>query len=226
MKKPSSVIILFWWLSFLPLLTFPKNPEPDSLKKKFLVVKFAPLTFLDVDAGLQIGIENKILKFLSIQNEFGYLFLRYRIYDILEVLDSSYSFRPPEKYYFRGFSYKSELRFYFFTESAFQGFYFAPQFMYKKDEWKEKHWVNSEEVELPNSKIIFQENLKLGFQHIFARGFSLDIFAGAGIKERTLGVIKVNNYYSRYLLVSSVTTEKQQRVYPALTAGFKMGWAF
>ena len=188
-----------------------------SNKSRKYIIKFAPTALLDYDAGLQIGIENKINPAWTVQNEFSYLFGSG--IDI-EGFDNRKNVK--------GFAYKGEFRRYKLSRSAdFKGFYWAPQFMYKQvayDIWQETfsydtltsietyhYWTT------PIVKIVYAENFKLGYQYLAPSGFIFDSYLGAGM--RTILFTKNKNFAEEH-------SSFPQGTLPNFTAGFKLGWIF
>lgn len=230
MKK---IILFIFFLLFICALT--TEAQNDTLR---FIIKLSPTAILDVDAGIQLGIENRISKNLSLQNELSYLFYA-------GLFGKENLFNNPKRSDMAGFAYKLELRKYNVSrKKELDGFYWAPQFMYKQINWSEEHLYQLPVRTDTNSlgyynynyynysayptytKRVVTFNFKIGRQYISSSGFAFDFYLGAGLRGiqtvQTSAKTNFNNYgYSDY----NYTSEKLQ-VIPNFTMGFKLGWYF
>lgn len=230
MKK--FILFILFQLFFCVLTTEAQN---DTLR---FIIKFSPTSFLDVDAGVQLGIENKISQNLSVQNEFSYLFYP-GIFNV-NLFNNGSNNRND----MAGFTYKLELRKYNVSrKKELGGFYWSPQLMYKQINWSEEQSYQTLAKLDTNGNVYYNTsynysthptytkrvaalNFKIGRQYISSSGFAFDWYVGLGVRgvQTIQTSAKINFNYYDYSNTNS--TLEDPKVMPNFTMGFRLGWYF
>lgn len=190
-----------------PVQTSTHLPADSTVRAPHVLLKWSPLTFLEFDAGLQLGVEYALGQRTSLQHEAAHLF--YMMHE-----DETFG----KIYPLQGFALKTELRRYLGSNATrMSGFYLAPQVQYKHTRWDKDYIKKSDGARVPVEfwKHIVKTNLRLGYQLITPKGFVLDVYGGAGIR---LGKV--------YSDPDFYVDGEVKYGYPInLQAGVKVGWA-
>lgn len=156
------------------------SEEPELQTKTIL--KFAPLSLLDIYSSIQFAVEQKVGAKTSLQLEAGYI-LPIDLNDGREEADYENM---------HGLRLRSEFRYYLvLNKSRTGGMYMAPEFLfinldYDVEEIAEIYflhgngWSYYKQLEFEVDKKVFGYHLKVGYQKVFTDGFVLDFYAGLG----------------------------------------------
>lgn len=156
------------------------NEEPELRTRT--VLKFAPLSLLDIYSSVQFAVEQKVGARTSLQLEAGYI-LPINLNDGRG--DANYE-------NMRGLRLRSEFRYYLvLNKERTGGLYMAPEFLfinldYDVEEIAKFYFLNGDgdfyykQSEFGIDKRVFGYHLKTGYQKVFTDGFVLDFYAGLG----------------------------------------------
>lgn len=156
------------------------SEEPELQTRTIL--KFAPLSLLDIYSSIQFAVEQKVGAKTSLQIEAGYIL----------PIDLNDGRRDANYENMRGLRLRSEFRYYLvLNKMNTGGLYMAPEFLfinlnYDVEEIDKVFFLNGEgafyyrQTEFDVDKRVFGYHLKIGYQKVFTDGFVLDFYAGLG----------------------------------------------
>ncbi len=174
----------------LPLASFSQiegtSADGDASEEPELqtrtILKFAPLSLLDIYSSIQFAVEQKVGAKTSLQIEAGYIL----------PIDLNDGRRDANYENMRGLRLRSEFRYYLvLNKMNTGGLYMAPEFLfinlnYDVEEIDKVFFLNGEgafyyrQTEFDVDKRVFGYHLKIGYQKVFTDGFVLDFYAGLG----------------------------------------------
>lgn len=201
---------------------------PVEETKDRVILKFAPLSFFDIDNTIQAGFEIPFSgNRFTINQEFGYGHSVFNPWYI-ELGDS------PDKWTFRS---RSQFRFYF-HEWNFGRIYVAGEYMRKRVTAKEEMWVGVnctgnnagcdyfEFRDVTARKIVNALHTKIGWHFYFPNRVTLDLYVGGGLRMKTYKSEPENNGRNVNFEDGRWFGEvfwDEDGPYPSLALGFQLG---
>ncbi|GAB4033657.1 hypothetical protein [Spirosoma gilvum] len=219
------------WLSPTPAYTNSPSPLPKW------VVKFAPLSLLDLSSTVQFAIERTIGQQQSLQLEAGYGTQRMNLWQRSDNTNSRYS----QYEVWRG---RAEWRYYWRRFQAPVGSYFAVEGLYKQENAFENGTVGMglnaptgqyeyyQLYSLPVSKAVWALTLKVGrqFPLPFNNRFVADFYGGLGIRNRAINRSDRPDGYLFYAssgsIVDPFTRTSNPYSFLSVSYGVKIGYTF
>ena len=197
----------------------------DTLKSKErnLIIKFSPFLFVGGDfitnsIGLPIGIEFKINKKLSFDQNFSY---------IMPCGDNGgYLMLTVDK--IKGLRSDSEIKQYLNNRNNSTGFYLATHLLYQYTKATTNFHADNDEKVYRNLIALHE---KIGWQSISKKGFVVDVAIGLGIRY----AYSKSNYTKNYSDIFNEFTptywyhkpyEYGNKLFFSFNSSFKIGWVF
>lgn len=195
------------------------------------ILKFAPLSLLDIYSSIQFAVEQKIGKKASAQFEAGYIFP----ININEGAED----RKYEN--LQGLRFRSELRYYLvLSKDKTGGLYLAPEVLFIDLNYDVKQVAKIyfpegngasyyKQYEYEVDKNIFGYHAKVGYQEVSGR-FVLDLYGGLGGRNATISSGKFVEEGVRFVdnrrAWDFFPSEKESGSYhkPSVSLGFKIGY--
>jgi len=211
--------IIFLIAIFISVNSYSFCQDTINNKKNF-IIKFSPFLllgdYITASIGIPIGIEFKINKKLSFDQNFSYIF---------GSKDHNTVFIPIEN--MKGIRSDSEFKRYLNNRNNFTGFYLASHILYQYTNVTTADWVGHLKV----YRNLFAIHEKVGWQYISKKGFVFDVAIGFGpryITSKSSDDASINFLESGPFPWSwheKKPYEYGSKWYFGINGSFKLGWA-